>query len=158
RLGFAYQWNDKTVVRGGFGLYQGFLGERRGDVIQPGYTQTTIQPLTTGPNGAPLPYLISNPFANGITEPSGNALGKQTALGQGVTFFNQDPKVAKQARWTLGIQRELWGGWTFDAAYLGDHGYDIEINRNLNTLPAKFLNTDNSRTAAQNTNNTNLGG
>src|SRR6185295_13085016 len=48
RAGFAYQWNDKTVFRGGFGLYQGFLGERRGDVIQPGYTQTTTQPFTTG--------------------------------------------------------------------------------------------------------------
>src|SRR5262249_3209719 len=33
RVGFAYQWNNKTVFRGGFGLYQGFLGERRGDVI-----------------------------------------------------------------------------------------------------------------------------
>src|SRR6185369_6762995 len=35
RLGFAYSLNDKTVIRGGFGIYQGFLGERRGDVIQP---------------------------------------------------------------------------------------------------------------------------
>src|SRR5215472_7741789 len=52
RVGFAYSWKDKTVFRGGLGLYQGFLGERRGDVIQPGYTQTTVQPLTTGPNGA----------------------------------------------------------------------------------------------------------
>ncbi|HEY5444423.1 MAG TPA: TonB-dependent receptor, partial [Pyrinomonadaceae bacterium] len=41
RVGFAYGWNDKTVLRGGFGLFQGFLGERRGDVIQPGYTQVT---------------------------------------------------------------------------------------------------------------------
>ena len=41
RAGFAYQWNDKMVVRGGFGLFAGFLGERRGDVIQPGYTRTT---------------------------------------------------------------------------------------------------------------------
>ncbi len=157
RVGFAYQWNNKTVVRGGFGLYQGFLGERRGDVVQPGYTQTTIQTLTTGPNGAPLPFLISNPFPSGITEPSGNALGKQTALGQNVTFFNQNPKVAKQARWSIGIQRELWGGWTFEAVYLGDHGANIEINRNLNAQPLNTLNTDSSRTAAQNTNNTNLG-
>src|SRR6185369_12372286 len=108
RVGFAYGLDDKTVIRGGFGLFQGFLGERRGDVIQPGYTQTTIQPLTTGPNGAPLPVLITNPFPGGITEPSGNALGPQTALGQTISFFNQDPRVAKQARWSFGIQREVW--------------------------------------------------
>lgn len=156
RIGFAYQLNDKTVIRGGFGLYQGFLGERRGDVIQPGYTQTTTQSLTNAPNGAPLPHLISNPFPSGITEPSGNSLGKQTALGQNVTFFNQNPKVAKQARWSLGIQREL-GGWVFEATYLGNKGSDIEINRNLNAVPNRYLNTDGSRTAAQNLNNTNLG-
>ncbi len=158
RLGFAYKLDNKTVVRGGFGLYQGFLGERRGDVIQPGYSQTTIEPLTTGPNGAPLPALISNPFPSGITAPSGNALGKQTALGQNVTFFNQNPKVAKQKRWSFGIQRELWGGWSIEAFYSGDYGTNIEINRNLNAQPLSYLNTDNSRTAAQNTNNTNLGG
>lgn len=158
RLGFAYQLGEKTVVRGGFGLYQGFLGERRGDVIQPGYTQTTTQPLSTGPNGAPLPFLISNPFPSGITEPSGNSLGRQTALGQNVTFFEQNPKVAKQARWSFGIQRELWGGWVLEAVYLADRGYDIEIARNLNALPNKYLSTDTSRTAAMNSNNTNLGG
>lgn len=156
RAGFAYQWNEKTVVRGGFGLYQGFLGERRGDVIQPGYTQTTTQTITNAPNGAPLPFLLSNPFPSGITEASGNALGKQTALGQAITFFNQNPKVAKQLRWSLGIQREF-RGWVFEATYLGDRGSDIEINRNLNVLPNTFLSTDGSRTAAQAANNTNLG-
>ena len=158
RVGFAYSYNDKTVIRGGFGLFQGFLGERRGDVIQPGYTQTTTQALGTGPNGAPLPFLITNPFPSGITEPSGNSLGRQTALGQTISFFNQDPKVAKQARWSFGIQRELWNGWVFEATYVGDKGYDIEITRNINALPNKYLSLDNSRTAAQNANNTNLGG
>ncbi len=158
RVGFAYQWNDKTVIRGGFGFYQGFLGERRGDVIQPGYTQTTIQPLTTGPNGAPLPTLISTPFLSGITEPSGNALGRQTALGQNVSFFNQNPKVAKQFRYSIGFQRELPMGWVVEASFVGDYGSNIEINRNLNAQPLGTLNTDSSRTAAMNTNNTNLGG
>jgi hypothetical protein len=159
RVGFAYAANDRTVIRGGFGLYQGFLGERRGDVIQPGYTQTTTQPLSTlGPGGTGLPFLISNPFPSGITEPTGNALGRQTALGQTVSFFNQDPKVAKQMRWSFGVQRELWSGWMVEAVYLGDKGYDIEITRNLNALPNKYLNIDNSRTAAMQANTTNLGG
>jgi hypothetical protein len=41
RLGVAYQLTPKTVLRGGAGLFAGFLGERRGDVIQSGYSQTT---------------------------------------------------------------------------------------------------------------------
>jgi hypothetical protein len=159
RLGFAYQLNDKTMVRGGFGLFQGFLGERRGDVLQSGYSQTTNTPLTTGPNGAPLPALLSTPFLNAtILEPTGNSLGKQTALGQSITFFNQDPKVSKQARWSLGFQRQLWGGWIVEANYVGDIGSDIEIARNLNALPSQYLNTDSSRTQAMQTANTNLTG
>jgi len=143
------------VIRGGFGLYQGFLGERRGDVIQPGYTQTTTAVLTTNANGAPLPFTLANPFANtNILEPVGNTLGKQTALGQAISYFNQDPKVSHQARWQIGFQRELPGGWVFEAVYVGNYGYNIEISRNINALPNQYLNADNSRSTAQVANNT----
>jgi carboxypeptidase family protein len=155
RLGFAYQLNDKTVLRGGFGLFAGFLGERRGDVIQPGYTVTTTGVLTTNANGAPLPYTLSTPFANtAILEPVGNSRGRQTNLGAGISFFEQNPKVSKQARWQFGVQHEFAGGWVVEASYVGNYGYDIEIVRNINALPTKYLNTDNSRTAAMVANNT----
>ena len=160
RFGLAYQLNPKTMIRGGFGLFAGFLGERRGDVIQPGYTRTTTAILTTNPtNGVPIPYTLSTPFANTqILEPVGNALGKQTNLGQAISFFNQDPKVSKQARLQIGFQRELPGGWVAEAEFVGNWGYDIEIVRNINALPNKYLNTDNSRTTAMNSNNTFLTG
>lgn len=155
RFGVVYQLNDKTVIRGGFGLFAGFLGERRGDVIQSGYTRTTTGILTTNANGAPLPFTLSTPFANtAILEPVGNTLGKQTNLGAAISFFNQNPKVGKQARFQIGFQRELRGGWVLEAQYVGNHGYDLEIVRNINALPIKYLNADNSRTAAMNTNST----
>ena len=158
RIGLAYQWNDKTVIRAGFGLFAGFLGERRSDVIQPGYSQTTTAALTTNANGAPLPYTLSTPFANTIIlEPVGNSLGKQTALGQSISFFNQNPKVGKQARFQVGLQRELPGGWIAEAEYVFNHGYNLEIIRDINALPNSYLNTDNSRSAAQVANNTFLG-
>lgn len=148
RAGIAYQWDDKTVVRAGFGLFAGFLGERRGDVIQPGYTQTTTAATTTLANGSPIPYTLSTPFANTtILEPVGNTLGRQTGLGQNISFFNQNPEVSKQARWQIGVQRELPGGITGEATYVGNYGYNIEISRNLNALPLKYLSTANSRTA-----------
>jgi hypothetical protein len=155
RFGVAYQWDDKTVIRGGIGLFAGFLGERRGDVIQPGYTQITTAVLTTNANGAPLPFTLSTPFANTtILEPVGNTLGRQVGLGQPISFFNQNPKVSKQARWQVGVQRELRGGWVAEAVYVGNYGYDIEIVRNINALPNQYLNADNSRTTAQIANNT----
>jgi hypothetical protein len=159
RAGFAYRWNDKTVIRGGFGLFAGFLGQRRGDVIQPGYTQTTVLPLTQLGNGAPIPQTFNSGFATAnIIEPVGNARGLQTGLGGGISFFNQNPSVSKQARVQIGFQRELPGGVIAEGAYVGNWGYDIEIARNINALPNQYLNTDGSRSAAMNANNTFLTG
>ena len=62
--------------------------------------------------------------------------------------------MSKQLRWQMGVQRELPGGMTVEAAYVGNYGYDIEITRNLNALPNQYLNTDNSRSAAMIANNT----
>lgn len=159
RAGFAYQLNDRTVFRGGFGLFAGFLGQRRGDVFQPGYTRNTEIASTTLANGAPFPVSFNNGFAGvQILEPVGNAQGRQTNLGNRIDFFNQNPQVSKQARWQVGFQRELPGGVIAEASYVGNYGYDIEIARNLNALPNKYLNTDGSRTAAMNANNSFLGG
>lgn len=164
RFGAAYQWNDKTVIRGGFGMFAGFLGERRGDVIQPGYTRTTQVALTTSALGANIPQNIATSFFNAsggvntaILEPVGSAQGPLTALGSSISFFNQNPKVSKQMRYQLGIQRELTGGFMMELMYVGNYGYDIEIARNINAVPLQYLNGDNSRTAAMTANSTRLG-
>ncbi len=159
RFGFTYQLTPRTVVRGGAGLFAGFLGERRGDVIQTGYSQTTTFPTTMNANGAPIPYNMSTVLTTtSILEPVGNSLGRATSLGNSISFFNPDPKVSKQLRWQFGVQRELGAGWTAEAVYVGNYGYDIEISRNINALPSKYLNADSSRTDAMNANNTFLSG
>jgi hypothetical protein len=159
RLGFAYQLQDKTVVRGGIGLFAGFLGQRRGDIINYGYSQTTTVGTTTDAFGAPIPQYWDSAFVTTPPiEPVGNAAGRQTFLGQAISFFNQNPQVSKQLRYQIGVQRELGPGLSIDAAYVGNYGYDIEITRNINALPTKYLNADNSMTQAMKDNNTFLTG
>jgi hypothetical protein len=158
RFGISYKLNNKTVIRGGFGLFAGFLGERRGDVIQPGYTITTTRATTTLASGAPIPQSMDTfPTSITILEPAGNSKGKQTGMGTGISFFNQNPKVSKQARLQVGIQRELPWGFIAEAVYVGNWGYDIEIARNLNALPNQYLNADNFRSATMTSNSTLLG-
>ncbi|HEY0461526.1 MAG TPA: TonB-dependent receptor [Pyrinomonadaceae bacterium] len=153
RFGAAYQINEKTVIRAGFGLFAGFLGERRGDVIQPGYTRTTTLGTTTLASGATIPNSIST-FPNvTILEPVGNAQGKQSGLGTGISFFNQNPEVSKQFRYQVGVQRQLPWGFVVEAMYVGNYGFNIEIAKNINALPNQYLNTDSSHTAAQTSNN-----
>jgi len=158
RLGFAWQILPKTIIRGGLGLFAGFLGQRRGDIINYGYSQSTSAALTTNANGAPIPIYWDQAFiTNPIIEPVGNAKGRQTFLGNNISFFNPNPKVSKQLRGQLSVQRELPGGILVEAAYVGNYGYDIEMNRNINALPLVYLSTDNSRTAAMTANNSWLG-
>ncbi len=140
RFGVAYRLNDKTVLRGGVGLFAGFLGERRGDVIQSGFTRTTALATTTLANGAVIPQSISLfPTAISVLEPVGNAAGKTTGLGGSVSFFNQNPKSGKQLRWQFGIQRQLPFGLVLEAVYVGNKGYDLEIIKDLNALPSQYL-------------------
>jgi hypothetical protein len=159
RFGFAYQINPQTVIRGGAGLFAGFLGQRRGDVFPNGWSQITTIGTRFNANGAPIPRSWDDALlTQEILEPVGNANGRQQALGQAIDFFNQSPGISKQLRWQIGFQRELPWGFVFEAAYVGNHGYDIEIVRNINALPNQYLNADNSRTAAMNANNTFLTG
>ena len=154
RFGFAYQLDHRTVIRGGAGLFAGFLGQRRGDVSQPGYTQTTTEPTTTNQYGAPVPYDIATALLQTpILEPVGNTLGRQTNLGQNITFFNPNPKASKQLRYQIGFQHQFSNSLVLEVAYVGNTGKDIEITRNLNATPIQFLNGDNSITAAMTANN-----
>lgn len=149
RIGLAYQLDNHTVLRSGFGMFQGFLGERRGDVIQSGWSQTTNMVPSTD-NGLNFIATLSNPFPNGIQEPVGNAGGPQTFLGQNISFFNQNPLVPRVLRWELGLQRELKGGVVFGLDYVGNKTYRIEISRNINTLPGQYLSTSPFRDNARN--------
>jgi hypothetical protein len=142
RLGIAYQIDNKTVVRTGFGMFAGFLGERRGDVFQNGFTQATPMIMT---NSAGLPLLplqstLATPFPNGVAEPVGAAAGMQTYLGQGFTFFNQNPMIPVTMRWEASFQRQF-KQFLMELNYLGNKTNHIEITRNMNTLPYQYLST-----------------
>ena len=90
-------------------------------------------------------------------EPVGNATGARPSSARGSRSSTRTPK-SRSRRWQIGMQRELPGQWVFEAAYVGNYGYDIEITRNINAPPIQYLNTDNSRTAAMDASNTFLSG
>lgn len=143
RIGIAYRLNNKTVLRSGFGAFAGFLGERRGDVLQNGFTQNTNMVLTED-NGLHFLTTLANPFHRGVAEPVGSAAGKQTYLGQGFSYFNQSPKVPVTMRWEASLQREF-RQMLFEANYIGNKTNHIELTRNINTLPYQYLSTSKVR-------------
>jgi carboxypeptidase family protein len=157
RLGLAFKLDEKTVVRSGYGIFFGFLGQRRGDVIQAGFSQNT--PLNVSlDNGLTFIETLSNPFQGGILEPVGSLLGPETFLGQNISFFNPNPLTPYMQRWELSLQRELPGGWVGEAAYVGNRGTHLEVcqspgsaqcMRNINATPNEFLSTSPTRDQAR---------
>jgi Carboxypeptidase regulatory-like domain/TonB dependent receptor len=140
RVGLAYKITEQTVLRGGYGMFYGFLGQRRGDVIQSGFSQNT-NIIPSLDNGLTFIGTLTNPFPNGIQEPLGNAQGIQTFLGQTVTYFDPNPKSPRTQRWQVGVQRELAGRFVVEASYVGAHGTRLQTNRNLNATPNEYLST-----------------
>ena len=148
RVGFSYKLTEQTVVRGGYGIFYGFLGQRRGDVIQSGFSSTTNL-VPSLDNGLTFIETLSNPFINGIQEPVGAALRQQTFVGQSITFFDSNPKSPRMQRWQIGVQRELPAGFVAEARYVGNYGDQIETARNLNAVPNRYLSTSPVRDQAR---------
>ncbi len=154
RFGIAYQVAPKTIIRTGYGIFFGFLGERRGDVIQTGFQRdTNFVPTIDNIN---FTGTLSNPYPTGILDPVGAAAGTQTYLGQnlnysiqgqGIAFFNPKPQVSYMQRWQFGIQHQLPGMVVVEAAYIGNRGTHIELTRDLNATPQKYLSKLSARDA-----------
>ena len=140
RVGLTFKVDDSTVVRGGYGMFYGFLGQRRGDVIQSGFSANTNL-IPSLDNGLTFIATLSNPFPNGIQEPLGSSLGIATFLGQTITYFDPNPKSPRSQRWQIGIQRELPGRWTAEASYVGNYGSQLQTSRNINATPNEYLST-----------------
>jgi len=147
RVGATYKLNEQTILRGGYGVFYGFLGQRRGDVVTTGFSSTTTM-VTSLDNGLTFQETLSNPFRGGIQQPQGASLGIQTFLGQSITFLDPNPESPRMQRWQIGAQRELPGRMVLEASYVGNKGTQIQSSRNINATPAQYLSTSRARDQA----------
>jgi Carboxypeptidase regulatory-like domain/TonB-dependent Receptor Plug Domain len=124
RVGTAYQLNEKTVLRAGYGKY--FLNP----TSQSNNTGFGLSsPIITSTDGNRTPtYALGNPWPSGIQDPPGSSLGPLTFLGRGPTTSNPDFIVPNVHQFSAGIQRELPWRVSLEATYAASRSYDIEGN------------------------------
>jgi carboxypeptidase family protein/TonB-dependent receptor-like protein len=127
RIGAAYQWNEKTVLRGGFGV--------------------TYLPTNTGYFSSPVDYGVAN-FAGGVlqqaygTSPAGvpvirfsdpapvsPAIGGNPeapqVYGIGEARFDRHLENGQARQWNFFIERALSARW------MASIGYSASVSRNL---------------------------
>jgi hypothetical protein len=134
RVGFALALGDKTSVRGGWGMFMvPFILD---GINQTGFSLNT--PVIASPNlGLSFSSSLAQPFPTGLLS-SGN-LSSTALLGQGFgTVLQQNRKNGQVQRWEMSVQRELPGRWLLEASYIGNYGYDLLTNNDINATFRQF--------------------
>jgi hypothetical protein len=141
RIGFAYSPIPSTVIHAGAGIVYAPLeisNNAVGFAPNTGYSSSTS--WETSQNGGLNPYnLLSNPYPQGLVQPTGNSLGAGTALGQSIGVWDAHPKTPETYQWNLGIQRQFPSNMTVEAAYVGTRGLHWTNNLSLNQLNPSYL-------------------
>ena len=135
RFGFAYEINDKTVVRGGFGRIimsplenpqaQGFTNnptfQNSGDG---GFNLYNAGGTGTGAG------VLYNPFAlsGGVPPIPGASAGYLTNVGNGAAFANPNYRLPYVNSSSLGIQRATPKHGKLEVSYVGSRSYGQDVN------------------------------
>jgi len=142
RLGFSYQINSATVVRGGAGIYFGMSPAT--NFQYPGSAfRKTANIFFTNDNFATQSATLENPFPGGYTGPQGTQYGKFANWG----YQNPNDLGTTAARdaniymWNIGIQRLLPSQIVLGVDYSANRSTHLPWagTNNRNFIPSSLL-------------------
>jgi Carboxypeptidase regulatory-like domain len=151
RLGFAYLINDKTVVRGGFGVYyaplfynangnDGLAGYNPGSVnINPDLNALNAVDERGNPR---TPISLDNYPALPVTGPNLQFVG---ILDRTVDYYDLNYKLGRTAHYNLDLQRLLPYNFMVSVSYIGNRGTRLRSSLvPLNATPIEALRLGNA--------------
>ncbi len=133
RFGFAYRVTDKTVVRGGFGIYYAPV-TMNGFQANSNYGFSTNPSVTDLTNGRQAAFQLDNGFPQSAVR-----LPPQISptLENGTSILYMNPKgdtLPRFQNWTLSVQRQLTNSLLLDVAYVANHGTRLISPSNMSDL------------------------
>jgi hypothetical protein len=132
RLGAAFRFNDKTVLRAGFGTsiipfpdnrYATNFPVKQNNQFNPPNNFAVAGSMAAG---LPAPQVFSVPD-NGVIQANTPLL-----LNAGLFYVPPDLKEGKIHSYNVAFQRELWFGFSGEAAYVGNRATGILTDFDLN--------------------------
>jgi len=128
RFGFAYQWRDRTVVRGGYGVFHG-LGENPSSVA--GYNPPYQLDVSLTTDNINPNVVLRDGVPPGALNPA-NVIG-----GVRLQSLQRRPHTPTAQQWNFNIQQQLGRGWLVEIGYFGaksqhlqrewDSDYDVTL-------------------------------
>ena len=140
RIGLAWNFSPKAVMRAGFGIFYGLLGADFSDVPQPGFNQRTNL-VASNDNGISYVASLTNPFPAGIDQPVGASQGLTTFLGRSPGFSPADGRRPYTSRWSYNLQFEPFAKSVIELGYQGNKAVRLRVSTDLNAVPRQYLST-----------------
>ena len=158
RVGFSYQINPVTVIRGGFGIYastfsedtygaglgsafgsSGNLGDNTNGICPVVQLDSDgSQPDTTDPGCGVGAYNFGSINSKYLTAPT----TPDARNGQSVSYNQYHTPAPTNYQYTLDLQRQLGTNFAADIAYVGNHGKNLNFPVDINQVPADKLSSD----------------
>jgi hypothetical protein len=150
RLGFAYAFDSKTVVRGGIGIYFGMSPATNFQYPGSAFRKTANLFFTNddfvcgdGSPACPNTASLENPFPGGFTGPQGKEYGQLANWGyqNPNDLGNTAARDADIYQWNLGMQRELPGEVVIGVDYVANRSTHLPWSgtNNRDYIPSSLL-------------------
>ena len=142
RLGIAYSWDSKTVIRAGAGVYYGMNIATNFQYAGPAFTSNP-NVYYTNDNYQTQFATLDNPFPLGIPASQGTKYGKlaQWGYANNSDLSYETDRNAEIYQWSGGIQRELPGDSVIEIDYSANRSTHLPwggfaaSTRNRNYIP-----------------------
>ncbi len=137
-LGFAYQLNQRTVVRGGYGAVSFFEGNSFNQRL------TAIYPFMQAAGfsvSAPTTTSVSTPNTAEEGFTASDTTVQYSSSDNGYTAYPQNMQPAYVQEWNLTAEYALTSTATLQAGYVGEQGQHIEDYGNVNQYTVNDVQT-----------------
>jgi hypothetical protein len=129
RLGIVYKADDKTVIRGGYGIFYNMfdrIGSEDQIALNPGSGLVSLQPATATLASGPL-FFLRDGFPAGYLDPARIDLSRAVLRGA-----DRDSPKAMVHQFSVGAQRTFANVWVVSLDFVGTEGRNLANLINLN--------------------------
>jgi hypothetical protein len=142
RVGFAYQWTPKFVMRSAYGIFFGLRDQNDqttnfyGNIPN---VPTLVNPTITASGTLRPPITVNTPIVLLPTDPTLKDFSAERPAAftiQTVAFNNVPYPYIQQ--WNFTLQYEFSRAWLVEASYAGAKGTKLGARNNLNQVPFEY--------------------